>query len=259
MFNIITPNLMKRLFALIICLLISVCLLAAHGNTELNFFNGEKKIVVLDPGHGGHDKGARGAARGADRAFEKTITLSFARMIATELGSKYRSPLTRADDYLLGIPDRTAVANHMEADLFVSIHAGGSFLHKASGITVYYFKEMLGPDITFNSATSKTYNSDNDRTTWDNIQKRHITRSRALAKLMQTQINDRIKHMETRIEGAPLVVLSGADMPAILIEIGYISNPGEEKRMRDPKGLSEFAKAISKSIDNFLSEENQYL
>jgi len=252
MFNIITPNRMKRFFALIICLLMSVCFITANGNAENNLFNGKKKIVVLDPGHGGHDKGAQGA----DGAFEKAITLSLARMIATELGSKYRAALTRDDDYLLGIPDRTAIANHRGADLFISIHVGGSFLHKASGITVYYFKEMSGSDITFKGATSETYNSDNDLTTWDNIQKRHVTRSRALAKSMQTQINDRIKHMETRIEGAPLVVLSGADMPAILIEIGYISNPGEEKKLCDTRILSEFAKAISKAIDNFLSEKN---
>ena len=251
MFNITTPNRMKRFFAFIICLLMSVCFMTTNGHAELNLFNG-KKIVVLDPGHGGHDKGAQGA----DGAFEKAITLSLARMIATELGSKYRAVLTRADDYLLGIPDRTAVANHRGADLFISIHVGGSFLHKASGITVYYFKEMSESDITFKGATSKTYNSDNDLTTWDNIQKRHVTRSKALAKSMQTQINDRIKHMETRIEGAPLVVLSGADMPAILIEIGYISNPGEEKKLRDTQILSEFAKAISKAIDNFLSEKN---
>lgn len=231
--------------------------MATNGNAENNLFNGEKKIIVLDPGHGGYDKGARGAARGVDGAFEKTITLSLARMIATELGSKYRASITRTDDYLLGIPDRTAVANHMEADLFISIHVGGSFLHKATGITVYYFKEMLGHDIIFNGARSKIYNSGNDQTTWDDIQKRHITRSRALAKSVQTQINDRIKHMETRIEGAPLVVLSGADMPAILVEIGYISNPGEEKKLCDTRILSEFAKAISKAIDNFLSEKKQ--
>ncbi|MBC8198999.1 MAG: N-acetylmuramoyl-L-alanine amidase [Desulfobacteraceae bacterium] len=252
MFNIIISNRMKRFFALIICLLMSVCFMITNGNAENDLFDGKKKIVVLDPGHGGHDKGAEGA----DGAFEKAITLSLARMIATELGSKYRAVLTRADDYLLGIPDRTAVANHRGADLFISIHVGGSFLHKASGITVYYFKEMSESDITFKGATSKTYNSDNDLTTWDNIQKRHVTRSKALAKSMQTQINDRIKHMETRIEGAPLVVLSGADMPAILIEIGYISNPGEEKKLRDTQILSEFAKAISKAIDNFLSEKN---
>lgn len=253
MFNIITPNRMKRFFALIICLLMSVCFMMTNGNAEDNLFDGKKKIVVLDPGHGGHDKGARGA----DGAFEKTITLSLAQMIAAELKNKYRPVLTRAGDYRLNIPDRTAVANHLEADLFVSIHVGGSFLHKASGITVYYFKEMSGSDITFKGATSETYNSDKDRTTWDDIQKRHITRSRALAKSMQTQINDVIKHMEIRIEGAPLVALSGADMPAILIEIGYISNPGEEKKLRDTQILSEFAKVISKAIDIFLSEENQ--
>ena len=252
MFNIITPNRMKRLFALIICLLMSVCFITTNGNAKLKLFNGEKKIIVLDPGHGGPDKGARGA----DGAFEKTITLRLAQMIAAELKNKYRPVLTRAGDYRLNIPDRTAVANHLEADLFVSIHVGGSFLHKASGITVYYFKEMSGSNITFKGATSETYISDNDRTTWDDIQKRHITRSRALAKSMLTQINDMIKHMEIRIEGASLVVLSGADMPAILIEIGYISNPGEEEKLRDTQILSEFAKAISKAIDNFLSEKN---
>ncbi len=77
-----------------------------------------------------------------------------------------------------------------------------------------------------------------------------------MAKSMQTQINDRIKYMETRIEGAPLVVLSGADMPAILIGIGYITNPGEEKKLCDTRILSEFAKVISKAIDNFLSQKN---
>ena len=230
----------------------SACFITTNGNAENDLFNGKKKVVVLDPGHGGHDKGAQGAGG----TFEKTITLSFARMIATELGSEYRAPLTRADDYLLGIPDRTAVANHIEADLFISIHVGGSFLHKASGITVYYFKEISGTDITFKGPTSKTYNSDKDRTTWDNIQKRHIIRSMALAKSIQAQINDRMKYMDSRIEGMPLIVLSGADMPAILIEIGYISNPGEEKKLCDTRILSEFAKVISKAIDNFLSEKD---
>ena len=251
MFNIATQNRMKRSFAFIICLLMFVCFMTTNGHAELNLFDG-KKIVVLDPGHGGHDKGAQGA----DGTYEKTITLNLSQMIAAELENKYRPVLTRTGDYRLDIPDRTAVANHLEADLFVSIHIGGSFLHKASGITVYYFKEMLSPDITFKSATSKIYNSDNDRATWNNIQKRHIKRSRALAKSMQTQINDRIKYMETRIEGAPLAVLSGADMPAILIEIGYITNPGEEKKLCDTRILSEFAKVISKAIDNFLSEKN---
>ncbi len=252
MFNIIIPNWMKRLFTLIICLLMSVCFIITNGNAELKLFNGKKKIIVLDPGHGGPDRGARGA----DGAIEKTITLRLAQMIAAELKNKYRPVLTRAGDYRLNIPDRTAVANHLGADLFVSIHVGGSFLHKASGITVYYFKEMSGSDITFEGVTSETYISDNDQTTWDDIQKRHITRSRALAKSMQAQINDMIKHMEIRIEGAPLVVLSGADMPAILIEIGYISNPGEEEKLCDTQILSEFAKTISKAIDNFLSEKN---
>jgi len=122
---------------------IFVCALTSESSPEKMIFGNQKKIIVIDPGHGGYDNGAQGP----DGTFEKNVTLTLARIIAEELGNTYRVILTRTDDYLLDIPARTAAANHLEADLFISIHAGGSFLHQASGMSLYYFKETSFLDL----------------------------------------------------------------------------------------------------------------
>ncbi len=248
MINRIISSRIKYFSAFIIYLIMVLCAFAPCVNAEFSTFN-NKKIVVLDPGHGGYDEGATGP----EGTYEKTITLNLAQMIATELENKYRPVLTRTEDYSLDIYDRTAVANHLEAELFVSIHVAGSFLHKANGITVYYFKEKLDPNVNFEGTASKNDKTDSSQYAWNNIQKKYIKKSRAFAELMQLQISDKIKQAETKMHGAPIALLSGADMPAVLIEIGYISNPDEEKRMNDPEFLSEFAKVICETISNFLS------
>ena len=94
----------------------------------------QKKTIVLDPGHGGYDKGAQGP----DGTFEKNVTMEFARVLAAKLEKTYKVVLTRTDDYLVDSLKRTAMANHLHADLFISIHTGGSFLHHARGISFYY-------------------------------------------------------------------------------------------------------------------------
>ncbi|MBT8358976.1 MAG: N-acetylmuramoyl-L-alanine amidase, partial [Deltaproteobacteria bacterium] len=105
-----------------------------------NPFINEIKTVVLNPGHGGHDHGVKGPAG----TLEKNVTLGLAQLIRDQLKKKYKIILTRSDDYWVDIPGRTAVANHKKADLFISIHAGGSFLHQAKGINIFYYKELAG-------------------------------------------------------------------------------------------------------------------
>jgi N-acetylmuramoyl-L-alanine amidase len=97
--------------------------------------------IVLDPGHGGHDQGARGS----DGTLEKAVTLSLARRVAAGLNQNYRAVLTRTDDYGLDIPGRTAIANHEKAKIFISLHSGGSFLHQATQMSVYFFEELIDP------------------------------------------------------------------------------------------------------------------
>jgi len=208
-----------------------------------------KKIIILDPGHGGHDKGAQGM----NGTYEKALSLKLANIIAKELKDKYRIFLTRTDDYRLDISDRIDTANHLKADLFISIHSGGSFLHKASGICIYYYNEISGPVTIFESTTLKTIKNNNIQTQWHNIQNRHKTTSHVLAESVKSRINEHIEFAKCKVQSAPVRVLSGADMPAILIESGYISNPAEEKELKDAKVLSNFAKGISKGIEDFFS------
>jgi len=235
-------------FTLLFLVVLLLCIISANVKAKELFFDRHKKIVVLDPGHGGHDRGAHGP----DGTYEKTVALTLARMIAAELKDKYRIFLTRADDYLLDITERTSLANHQEADLFISIHTGGSFLHQAGGMTVYYWEIPQKALLHEADADQENLKNSYHLTNWNDLQKRHKSASKVSAKLIQHHLNEKIKYIETRIEGMPLIVLAGADMPAILIEIGYITNPSEEKKMLDAKVLTDLTKAISNGIDDFL-------
>ena len=206
-------------------------------------------VIVLDPGHGGDDKGAQGP----EGTLEKDVTLNLARMLAVELGNRHKVILTRTDDYRMDIPDRSALANHEDAHLFISLHTGGSFFHQAGGMTLFYFKEPTGSALTPDTEYSKTFNP-STQIPWDKIQSRHKTTSSVLAELILKRINEQIIFNKSKVQGDPLMVLEGADMPAIVIEIGYITNPAEEKTLRDTNVLSKIAKGICNGIDDFFQK-----
>jgi len=237
-----------RLIALCCAILLPV-IWVAEGNAKKPYFVNYQKVIVIDPGHGGHEKGAKGP----ERTLEKTVTFNLARIIAVELSNTYKVILTRTDDYWLDLPNRTATANHEVADLFISIHTGGSFHHQARGMTLYYFKEPLGPALTQTTELLKPLNS-GTQIPWDKIQNRHKTTSSALAKLIRKRINEQVIFIKSKVQGAPLMVLEGADMPAVVLEIGYISNPAEEKSLRDINVLSKVAKGIHNAVDEFFQK-----
>ena len=205
---------------------------------------------MLDPGHGGYDKGALGPAG----AFEKNVTLELARILAAELENTYRVILTRTDDYFLNIPTRTSMANHANADLFISIHAGGSFLHQASAITLYFFNAISESVLTPDTNSSKPLETIDHPFPWSDIQNRHQTSSKILAKLLLNRITEQTLFKKGEILGAPLKVLEGADMSAVCLEIGYISNPAEENSLQDINVLSNIAQSIRNGIDDFFEK-----
>ena len=125
---------------------------AKHPMAGQSLFEGYKEIIVLDPGHGGHDTGAKGP----DQTLEKKVTLELARQIATELEPEYRVVLTRTDDYHVELDNRTAVANHLKANLFISIHTGAGFTHSTSGMAIYYYQNFTGSDTGHNRDTPRT-------------------------------------------------------------------------------------------------------
>jgi N-acetylmuramoyl-L-alanine amidase len=237
-----------RLIALCCAILLPV-ILVPEGNAQKQNFVNYQKVIVIDPGHGGHERGAKGP----ERTLEKTVSFNLARIIAVELSNTYKVILTRTDDYWLDLPSRTATANHKSADLFISIHAGGSFHHQARGMTLYYFKEPLGPTLAQTTELLKplTYTT---QIPWEKIQTRHKTTSSVLAKLIRKRINEQVIFIKSNVQGAPLMVLEGADMPAVVIEIGYITNPAEEKALRDINVLSKIAKGIHNAVDEFFQK-----
>jgi len=142
----------KHCISIIVFSVILVCTSFA-GPQDRDIYGNLKKTIVIDPGHGGNDTGTKGP----DGTSEKSITLILARIIESELKTKYITKLTRKDDYWLDIYSRASTANNASGDLFISIHTGGSFLHKDSGMTVYYYKNIKAPSQTPDPDDGKTF------------------------------------------------------------------------------------------------------
>jgi len=236
----------KRFIVVMVFVVMCSCFLTRGAYSE-NAGSDNKKTVALDPGHGGHDKGAKGP----NGALEKSVTLKLAEVVATELKSAYNVILTRTDDYWLDSHARTAIANHLKADLFISLHTGGSFLHQASKTYLYYYKKHAYQNLELGNDPSTLSSDRSLKTDWTSVHKRHQATSRLLAKLILNGLNTYTTFEKSEIKGVPLMVFEGADMPAILMEIGYITNPTVEKSLSDIRVLLNIAKGIRKGVDDF--------
>jgi N-acetylmuramoyl-L-alanine amidase len=191
------------------------------------------RTIAIDPGHGGEDEGAKG--RGG--AKEKDLTLSVSRRVKATIEGRLgiRVILTRDDDRNVPIDDRTAIANNNKADLFISLHANGSMRPSTSGATIF--------SATFDGAAQAaaiaggvdrvpTFGGglrDIELVRWDLAQTRHVDQSNAFVALIEQQFNGRIPLARRPADVAPLRVLESANMPAVLIEMGYLTNPEQEK------------------------------
>jgi N-acetylmuramoyl-L-alanine amidase len=236
--------------------LIVIAVFILNGNTpavaaKQQLFEAYKKVIVLDPGHGGDEVGARGP----EGSLEKTVALNLARVLAAELQANYRVVLTRTDDNRKSLENRTATANNLKADLFVSIHTGGSLVHSTSGTIVYHYQPFSEEARRPTADLSSTADNANAPILWDQIQNRYVAKSQILAGLVNARLTASGVVKESRVAGAPLAVLEGANMPAILIEIGYLTNPAEEKNLSDQRFLNDLALAIRQGIDEYFERE----
>ena len=222
---------------------------AMQAIAKQTLFEAFKQIIVIDPGHGGQEFGARGP----DGTLEKTVTLKLARLLADDLGREFKVVLTRTDDYLVDLVNRTSLANHLNADLFISIHTGASFAHSTAGIAIFFYQNFSKSDPGANQGPSSVDQKHNKPVLWENVQSRYLEKSQSLARAIDSRLKS-INSNQSRIEGCPLVVLQGAAMPAILIEVGYLTNPVEEKKLRDDRYLIDLAEQIRRGIEDFFSQ-----
>ncbi len=217
--------------------------------------------IVLDPGHGGKDPGARGR-KGTK---EKEIVLDVAlrtRDLLAENGIDVI--LTRDKDQFISLGKRSQIANRNKADFFVSIHANSSRSRAASGFEVYYLSntvddesraiaamENANLDIEEDAFSGRT--QDLDATLWDLINSENRTESAELAKELEQSARTRLGIRNRGVKSARFAVLKGATMPAVLVEVGFLTNLVEEERLCSSGYRQRLAETITAGILNYKS------
>ncbi len=195
--------------------------------------------IIIDPGHGGKDPGAVGY-RGTK---EKDIVLDVSKRLAKKIerNSKTKVILTREEDIFLRLQDRTKFANANEGDLFISIHTNAAEDRRASGFETF----LIGPNK--NEAAVRVAARENAALELEGFSGKKLTnedlikatiaqsafaaKSEEFASLVQNEIRKRVQSKDRGVKQAGFYVLMGASMPNVLIELGFISNPNEEKKL----------------------------
>jgi len=220
------------------------------------------RTVVIDPGHGGENVGALGP--GGTR--EKDVALAIARRLRTELVNTrgLQVFLTRDDDADLALDERTAIANNYKADLFVSIHANASRARGAKGSEVYFLSYQASDDDSRLAAQLEGAaeplpeappGSDLALILWDMAQAQHLEESSALASRLQEELAVVTGSEGRGVKQAPFRVLVGAAMPAVLVEVAFISNPDEEKLLASEAYQQKIAGSLARGIERFRKEQ----
>ena len=241
-----SPYAMPAIFFILL-----ICILMPDANAKQPLFAKDMPLVVIDPGHGGNDAGAKGP----NNTLEKTVTLNLAHMLAQQLKARYRVVLTRNGDYGLDHSGRTAVANHAKAEIFISLHTGGSFIHNINGSAVYFYQPFQESALTTETHAPKPLQDNKPDVSWGMIQAKYRITSEKLANQIQSRLTTLWQPQDIKVQGAPLLVLEGADMAAVAIEIGNLLNANAEKALSDPRFLSRIAEAITGEINAFFAEK----
>jgi N-acetylmuramoyl-L-alanine amidase len=220
--------------------------------------------IVIDAGHGGHDTGTIGPTG----LMEKDLCLD----VALRLGKIIQQRLpgadvvyTRSDDTFIPLEERTHIANEAKADLFISIHANSSHDHGARGIETYYLNLKGSPDAmevaSRENATAQESVHDLEDLVKKIARSEKIDESREFASDIQDSLAKRIqksyKPVKDRgVRKAPFVVLIGADMPSILTEISFLSNPADEQLLKKPDHRQRVAEGLYQGVASYLQSLN---
>ena len=219
----------------------------------------EFKTIVIDAGHGGKDPGAVGY-RGTK---EKDIALDVAKRLEKKLSKNMNIKIimTRDEDVFLRLSERTKIANESNGNLFISIHTNAAEDRRASGFETF----LIGPNkneaavrvaARENAVLELEGTTDKKLTNEDLIQatiaqSSFASKSEQFASMVQKEIKKRVQSRDRGVKQAGFYVLMGASMPNVLVELGFISNPSEEKKLRSPQYRDQLATAIYRAVEQY--------
>jgi len=213
--------------------------------------------IVIDPGHGGKEVGAIGPAG----FMEKDATLTLCRKLAAALEAKLKTRvvLTRNDDTVVPLDQRTAIANQYHADLFLSVHMNAAIVKGAHGAETYFLSLDASDKLAEKAAelenasknAAPAASSDLKLMLWDLAQQEYLNESSRLAQAVQEEMN-RITGIQSRgVKQAPFKVLVGATMPAALVEVAFITNPDEESKIKSDAFQATVVEALTKAVERY--------
>lgn len=221
-----------------------------------------KKVIVIDAGHGGKDPGARGA-----EAREKDITLAAARALKARLerGGKYKVVLTRGSDVYVPLETRVQIARRADADLFISLHADSGTNPSLRGASVYTLSDkasaraakFVDKDDWFMRANVPGGDRGVSEILLDLTQRATKNRSAAFAEQLLEEVADHTTLIRRSHRDAGFVVLLAPDVPAVLLEMGFLTNAQDEKLLRDDGRRARFMNAVGDAIDSYFAEQTR--
>lgn len=244
-------------------------LLKKKGDTEsLPLEPGREKLegikrIILDPGHGGKDPGAIGPTGLQEKKVTLAVAEKLARLLREKLGLEVY--LTRNKDEYLALDVRTEIADQLGGDLFVSIHANAAYSRKANGVETFYNSQYV-----YGEGAEEVASRENAplgaelpagaRTIlWDLIQNECRSESNELSHVIQEALCQSCGLANRGVKSARFYVLRGADMPAVLIEVGFISNPWEERKLGNKSFQDKIAQGIFNGLSSYIRVFNQKL
>jgi N-acetylmuramoyl-L-alanine amidase len=215
------------------------------------------KVIVIDPGHGGHDTGAQSLVRN-----EKDINLAAALSLKGHLEKigHYKVVMTRDSDIFIPLETRVQIARRAGADLFISLHADSAGSDPTPhGASVYTLSDsgetrvnyVLGPHEWLSHAGDGRTTPDVRQILLDLTQRNTRNRSSDFAAKLLGHIGDKVDLLPRSHRDANYFVLLAPDVPAVLLEMGFITNPGDEMRLTDPAQRDKLTGAIAEAIDDY--------
>jgi N-acetylmuramoyl-L-alanine amidase len=235
------------------------------GNRSLTRARGLKiNRIVIDAGHGGHDTGTIGP----HGLMEKDLCLDVALKLGKEIEEKLPGAdviYTRKDDTFIPLEQRTAIANEAKADLFISVHANSSHDQAARGIETYYLNFATSEESMEVASRENALSQESLHDLQDIIKKiarnEKVEESKELANDIQDSLTHRLQLVNQNernrgVKKAPFVVLIGANMPSVLSEISFISNPNDEKLLRKTDQRQRVADGLYRGIASYLESLN---